>query len=109
MSDPAVPLLLALYGHPDSGGHWEEHCDYHLVSKGWTPIPEWKSCYWHPQLQLVLNVYVDDFKLAGPKKNLAKGWELLRKNIQMEQPQRIGSEGTQFLGCRQIIGSHKDR
>ncbi len=35
MSDPVCPLVLALYGHPDSGGHWERHCEKQLVSKGW--------------------------------------------------------------------------
>eukprot|EP00975_Prorocentrum_lima_P029499 6192974-Prorocentrum_lima.AAC.1 len=30
------------------------------------------------ELTLFLVVYVDDFKLAGPKANLAKGWKLIR-------------------------------
>ena len=25
--DPVCPLRLALYGHPDSGGFWERHCE----------------------------------------------------------------------------------
>ena len=25
--DPVCPLRLALYGHPDSGGYWEKHCE----------------------------------------------------------------------------------
>eukprot|EP00969_Alexandrium_andersonii_P115919 5125988-Alexandrium_andersonii.AAC.1 len=32
MIDPVVPLKLALYGHPDSGGYWEQRCDGHLSS-----------------------------------------------------------------------------
>ena len=28
--DPVVPLRLALYGHPDSGGLWEIDCTYRL-------------------------------------------------------------------------------
>ena len=31
---PVCPLELALYGHPDSGGHWEAHCEGHLASVG---------------------------------------------------------------------------
>ena len=27
---PVVPLVLALYGHPDSGGFWERHCEEKL-------------------------------------------------------------------------------
>ena len=27
MHVPVCPLVLALYGHPDSGGYWEQHCE----------------------------------------------------------------------------------
>jgi len=27
MRDPVCPLELALYGHPESGGYWEQHCE----------------------------------------------------------------------------------
>jgi hypothetical protein len=27
MRGPAVPVLKAIYGHPESGGHWEECCE----------------------------------------------------------------------------------
>eukprot|EP00975_Prorocentrum_lima_P010056 2143751-Prorocentrum_lima.AAC.1 len=30
---PVCPLRLALYGHPDSGGCWERHCETHLKSQ----------------------------------------------------------------------------
>ena len=32
--DPVCPLVLALYGHPDSGGYWERHCEAHLAEAG---------------------------------------------------------------------------
>eukprot|EP00959_Pyramimonas_sp_CCMP1952_P339995 7120581-Pyramimonas_sp.AAC.1 len=59
MIDPVCPLLLALYGHPHAGGFWEQHCEVHVMSKGFVPITCWRSCYYRPEL-----VYVDDFKLA---------------------------------------------
>ena len=34
MKDPVVPLKLALYGHPDSGGIWERHCETELKKVG---------------------------------------------------------------------------
>ena len=34
---PVVPLLRALYRHPDSGTMWETHCDKHVASVGFTP------------------------------------------------------------------------
>ena len=30
MYDPVCPMELALYGHPESGYYWEEHCDERL-------------------------------------------------------------------------------
>eukprot|EP00975_Prorocentrum_lima_P038016 7996360-Prorocentrum_lima.AAC.1 len=64
MIDPVVPLKLALYGHPDSGGYWEQRCEGHLSSVGFEPIDGWQGCYLHPALSLFLVVYVDDFKLS---------------------------------------------
>ena len=73
MIDPVWPLILALYGHPDSGGHWELHCATLLASMGFKELSPWRSCFWHEELRLFLVVYVDDFKLAGPSANLKKG------------------------------------
>ena len=93
---PVVRLRLALYGHPDSGTCWERHCDAHLRKVGFEPVSEvWHSCYFHKQLRLFLVVYVDEFKLAGPKDNLGPGWSLIRKGLQMEDPTPLGT----FLGC----------
>ena len=50
-------------------------------------------------MKLFLVVYVDDFKLAGPKENSARGWELIRDptkaNIAMDDP----TPADRFLGC----------
>ena len=64
--DPVVPLVKALYGHPDAGGMWERHAHERITRLGYQPIDQWNSCYFDPQRQLFLSVYVDDFKLAGP-------------------------------------------
>ena len=62
--NPVCPLDLALYGHPDSGGHWEKHCEEHLLEQGFEVVSEdWRSFYHHPKLKLSLIVYVDDFKI----------------------------------------------
>ena len=77
--DPVVKLVLALYGHPDSGGFWEQHCEKMLKEVGFHLVfpAAWPSVFYHPDLKLLLAVYVDDFKMAGPKQNMAKGWELI--------------------------------
>ena len=100
--DPVCPLVLALYGHPDSGGYWEKHCHDHLTSVGFQLIPEWRSCYLHTRLNLFLVVYVDDFKLAGPAKNLKEGWALIRRKVNTEEPTPLGK----YLGCQHVTVEH---
>ena len=50
----------------------------------------WPSCYMHAQLQLLLVVHVDDFKLAGPEANMAEGWRLLRLHLSIEAATPVG-------------------
>ena len=72
-------LVKALYGHPDAGTMWEQHCDKHVREVGFMPVgDEWPSMYFEKELKLLLVIYVDDLKLAGPAQNLTKGWEMLR-------------------------------
>ena len=97
--DPVCPLILALYGHPESGGWWEDHAHQQLVSVGFTEIPNWKSCYYHQRLKLFLTVYVDDFKMSGPITALAEGWKLIRSKIKMEDPTPSG----RYLGCDHVM------
>ena len=97
MHRPVVRLLRALYGHPDAGTFWEEHCDQSVKRAGFRPVHEtWPSCYYHKDYKLFLVVYVDDFKLSGPKQYLKKGWELLRRSINIEPEQPLGL----YLGCQ---------
>ena len=107
--DPVCPLRLALYGHPDSGGIWEKHCTKQLKSAGWVPVlPDiWQSIFYHPELDLLLVVYVDDFKMAGPKDNLGKGWEGISKVLDMDPAEPLG----RYFGChhREKEGVKLDR
>ena len=50
----------------------------------------------------MLIIYVDDFKMAGPKKSLSKGWDLLRKGLSIDEDSPIDSKGTTYLGCRKL-------
>ena len=89
---PVVLLRIALYGHPDSGGLWEIHCERMLIAVGFImPDPEgWPSVFFHPELKFLLVVYVDDFKMSGPKESMSKGWELVGSRIDMDVPTDIG-------------------
>ena len=97
---PVVLRRIALYGHPDSGGLWEIHCEKMLIAVGFImPDPEgWPSVFFHPELKLLLVVYVDDFKMSGPKESMSKGWELVGSRIDMDVPTDIG----RYLGCDHV-------
>ena len=96
--DPVVRLHLALYGHPDSRGFWEQHCERMLLGFRLVFSAAWPSVFFHPKLKLLLAVYVDDFKMAGPKENMARGWELIGSKIDMDTPTPVG----RYLGCDHI-------
>ena len=93
-------MVLALYGHPDSGGIWEQHLNASLAKKGWRQIlPEmWQSIFRHDGLDLILVVYVDEFKMAGPKNNLAKGWAGIRSVVDLGEPEHCD----RYFGCMRV-------
>ena len=51
--------------------------------------------YYYAKLNLLLVVYVDDLKLAGPSENLSKGWAMLRSLMNIEPETELGM----YLGC----------
>eukprot|EP00439_Symbiodinium_sp_Y106_P027980 s7047_g3.t1 len=87
------------------GGIWEKHCEDQLKTVGWTPVlPEiWQSIFYHGELDLLLVIYVDDFKMAGPANNLDKGpannldkgWKTVQSVIDMDPPEPFG----RYFGC----------
>jgi hypothetical protein len=95
-TNPIVPLILSLYGHPDAGGYWEKHCEKQIAVLGFQKVgEEWNSVYWHPSKKAMLIVYVDDFKLAARKEDHDGLWKNLRKFIDMDAEAIDG----RFLGC----------
>ena len=101
---PVVRLKKALYCHPDSGTMWEQHCDKAVKSVGFVAVgPEWPSTYYHKEMDLLLVVYVDDLKMAGPQTNIKKGWDMLRSKLDLEPETDLGL----YLGCQLVRGSTK--
>ena len=96
---PVCRLVKALYGHPDAGTMWEQHCRTAVQKVGFKHKPlgdEWPSLYFHPDLKLLLIIYVDGLKMAGPTANLPKGWNMLRQEPRLEEETPLGL----YLGCR---------
>ena len=107
--DPVCPLVLSLYGHPDAGGYWERHCEKHLLSVGWKPVPDWRSCYFHADTNSLLVVYVDDFKLSAPADKIEELWNDIRGPPTKDEGITSGvvlartEPSGKFLGCGHII------
>ena len=61
-------MKAALYGHPDSVSFWEQYCNEQVGQVGFQGFgAEWPSVFYHSEMRLLLTIYVDDFKLAGPE------------------------------------------
>ena len=83
---------------------WKRHCDTHVREAGFMPVgEEWPSTYYHKELKLLLVIYVDDLKLAGPSQNLTKGWELLRPKLRIKPETGLGL----YLGCLLSKGTNR--
>ena len=93
---PVVRLILALYGHTDAGGFWEEHCEEKLLLVGFVRLAEeWPGVFWHEKTRSMLIVYVDDFKLAAKSEAHDAIWASIREVIDMDPETMDG----RFLGC----------
>ena len=67
-------------------------------------MESWPSCYFHKEWQLLLSVYVDDFKMSGLEKRMAKAWSKLRAHIKMADP----VPASLYRGCTQSYKTEKD-
>jgi hypothetical protein len=83
-----------------------------IISKiGFGPVAPadraWRGCYFSLQLKCYMIVYVDDFKIAGPKDNVKAAWELIRgpnprakeRGIVLDNPTPAGK----VLGCNHEV------
>ena len=72
-----MKILHPFTGTPNQGGGGSA-TPKGIFAAGFKAVPEWKSTYFHKRLKLLLTVYVDDFKMSGPKANVKEGWKLLQ-------------------------------
>ena len=98
--NPVVPLELNLYGHPLAGLLWEKYQEKALLSLGFEKVLSWECLYVHRKQQIFLSGYVDDYKMAGKKANIAPMWAALKKaGIDLEDPVPLCNNI--YLGCTQ--------
>ena len=99
-------LERALYGHTHthSGVFRQRYCHKQCLKAGFELLSEnWPGVYWNPDSKLMLDVYVDDMKLAGPTHEMEKAWIDLQgdKNIggiTLENPKGDTQDTMTFLG-----------
>ena len=98
-ADPNVPLLKALYGHPESGALWEKHLASILITLGW------KKCDSHPGIWIhtsgaVLAVYVDDFLTVAPRDKEGKLWADIAVQVSLDEEQALIGK---FFGAHHVF------
>ena len=91
---PYCRLLKALYGHPESGAHWERHLNRAVEPIGGKAVEGHPSSFWFPSQSLFLTVYVDDLLLSGPSTAHQNLWAALKKVAQLDEPEPLN----RFLG-----------
>ena len=83
-------LVRALYGHPESGGHWERHLTEAVLKIGGKKVPDHPSSFWFPASRALLTVYVDDLLLAGPIGCHKKIWDdLIASPVFLDPPEDL--------------------
>ena len=92
-------MLVNLYGHPLAGLLWDKASQEKVISCGFEKIKGWESLYVHREKKLFLEIYVDDFHMAGRKDNLAPMWAKLGRIIDLDPP--VPFNGNTYLGCTQ--------
>ena len=97
--DPVCKLRVNLYGHPLAGLYWEKFCHRAVTSCGFERVKGWECLYVHRSDRIFLSIYVDDFKMAGLKKNIPGMWKKLSSKLDLDPP--VPFDGNVYLGCRQ--------
>ena len=86
---PARTALKNLYGHPLAGLLWDKGSQERIRKHGFEKIKGWESLYVHKKWKLFLQVYVDDFHMAGITANMSQAWRELNKTIDLDEPSAL--------------------
>ena len=97
--EPVVLLKRNLYGHPLAGWYWEVYAADILTKHGFEKVPGWECLWVYKAKGLFVSVYVDDFKMAGRKAAEKEMWDILREDLDLEDP--VPLDGSTCLGVGQ--------
>jgi hypothetical protein len=112
MRNPVVRLEKVLYGHKHSGVFWQQYCREQVEKANFVMISEnWLCVFSNYKTSMLLVVYVDDMKLAGPADKMDQTWSELGQSIKLVVPKgdTIEKDLTKdrqmtFLGCTMTRG-----
>ena len=97
---PMCLLKKALYGHPESGAHWERHLTEAVTKIGGIKIDGHPSSFWFENDKLLLSVYVDDLLLSGPEDAHEAFWKkLAHVGIRLDAAEPLD----RFLGRNHLV------
>ena len=96
---PMCLLERALYGHPESGAHWEKHFTDIVKSLGGEAVQDHPSLFFFPVQKLLLTVYVDDLLLSGPAESHEEFWNEISKQVEIDE---VG-DLDRFLGRHHVF------
>jgi hypothetical protein len=92
---PVCILKLALYGHADSGGYWEEKSYGDAQACGWEPVPDRIGVFYKPKEDALMMIHVDDFKMSCRIEDEDRLWKQLQARIRLSDYKR----SDRYLGC----------
>ena len=84
-SRPTVLMVLALYGHPESGPLWDAVLHKALTARSWKTVAEWPGVWVHEDGSIIV-VYVDDLLLCTEKSKRDNHWKSLDEAIEFKDP-----------------------
>ena len=91
-------LERALYGHPESGAHWENHFNDAVKTICGKLVKHHPLSFWFAEQKLLLTVYVDDLLLSGPSNSNEAFWKRFGGKIDIDPPEDL----TRVLGRAHI-------
>ena len=97
LKSPIFEMLTCIYGHPLSGSFFIEGVLQLLLANGYRPIGKVGSRALLIKDNLIVCVYVDDIKAAGPQDELNELWKVLSTKYKFKADPKVCDE---FLGTQ---------
>ena len=97
---PCVRLWRSLYGHPESGYHWDQRFRSVMSQMNAVHLDNFPSNFWLSSYGLLLTLYVDDILISGPSDRHAPFWEELQRHLEIDEPtdvNRVLGRGHAFV------------